>query len=439
MDAATYALSLGAPSKQLRETISNFLQERLQSKLDKLKDDDTDQREKLLTDFLPENWISDAARRVLQIQQVTHALKFTHPDAMGSSLSVAGNPRVGELHVGTHTLGGAAAPDVVGNAAALDVYKFLRLIVDGRSLVERAIGNDPALAAALSDHPEQAKQWMAAFASLTLPKGQPASHELAKQIYWPLGDGQYHLLAPLFPTSLAHVVWNTLREDRFSDAAKAARDARRARVSHPQGYREYPDVAVQKFGGSKPQNISQLNSERHGENYLMPSLPPSWHREPIRPPLGMASVFHRLFGRRPRVRDVTRILREFRVSAENADSSLRIRNKRAELVGYVRDELLQFSAEMHELEAGWSLLPHCRLNTNEQCWLDPWRAESDEVFASLRRRGDWRDDVCRRFGNWLNATLTTLRTPMSQAEAAHWTDVLEKELRIIRMEIDIDG
>ncbi|MFM0030744.1 type I-F CRISPR-associated protein Csy1 [Paraburkholderia madseniana] len=439
MDAATYALSLGASSKQLRETISNFLQERLQSKLDKLKDDDTDQREKLLTDFLPENWISDAARRVLQIQQVTHALKFTHPDAMGSSLNVAGNPRVGELHVGTHTLGGTVAPDVVGNAAALDVYKFLRLIVDGRSLLERAIGNDPALAAALSDHPKQAKQWMTAFASLTQPKGQPASHELAKQIYWPLGGGQYHLLAPLFPTSLAHVVWDTLREDRFSDAAKAARDARRAGVSHPHGYRQYPDVAVQKFGGSKPQNISQLNSERHGENYLMPSLPPSWQREPIRPPLGMVSVFHRLFGCRPRVREVTRILRELRVSAEKADSSLRIRNKRAELVGYVRDELLQFSAEMHELEAGWSLQPHCHLNANEQCWLDPWRAESDEVFALLRRRGDWRDGVCRRFGNWLNATLTTPRTAMGQAEAAHWADVLEKELRMIRMEIDIDG
>ncbi|CAB3804950.1 type I-F CRISPR-associated protein Csy1 [Pararobbsia alpina] len=438
MDAATHALSHGDSRKQLRETILNFLQERLQSKLDKLKDDDADQREKFVTDFLPENWISFAARRVLHIQQVTHALKFTHPDARGSSLSVAGNLQVGELHVGTHTLGGTVVPDVVGDAAALDVYKFLRLIVDGRSLLERAIANDPALAAALSDHPEQASRWMAAFASLTQSKGQLASHELAKQIYWPLGGGQYHLLAPLFPTSLVHVVWNTLQEDRYADAAKAARDARRAGVSHPQGYREYPDVAVQKFGGSKPQNISQLNSERHGENYLVPSLPPSWHREPIRPSLGMASVFHRLFGRRPCVREVTRILREFRGSAENADSSRRVRNKRAELVAYVRDELLQFGAEMHELKAGWSLQLHCRLNTDEQCWLDPRRAESDEVFASMRCRGDWRDGVCRRFGNWLNATLTTPCTPMGQAEAAHWADILEKELRMIRIEIDID-
>jgi CRISPR-associated protein Csy1 len=139
MDAATHALSLGAASKQLRETISNFLQERLQSKLDKLKDDDADQREKLLTDFLPENWISDAARRVLQIQQVTHALKFSHRHAKGSNVSVAGNPQVGELHVGTHILGSKVVPDVVGAAGALDVYKFLRLVVDGRSLLERVL------------------------------------------------------------------------------------------------------------------------------------------------------------------------------------------------------------------------------------------------------------------------------------------------------------
>lgn len=38
--------------------------------------------------------------------------------------------------------------------------------------------------------------------------------------------------------------------------------------------REYPNLAVQKFGGTKPQNISQLNSER-GWQQLSAGLSPA--------------------------------------------------------------------------------------------------------------------------------------------------------------------
>jgi hypothetical protein len=47
------------------------------------------------------------------------------------------------------------------------------------------------------------------------------------KVYWPLGEGRYHLLAPLFAIALVQVVWAGIREDRFSDEAKAARE-------HPQ-------------------------------------------------------------------------------------------------------------------------------------------------------------------------------------------------------------
>lgn len=438
MEESSNSLSPPTTSQQIRSAILGFLQERLQPKMDKIKEDDDEQRQQLLAVYQPESWLPDAVRRVCQIQQVTHALKFTHPDAKGSSLNSAGNSAAGEHQVGTHTIGDQLVTDVVGNAAALDVYKFLRLSVGGKSLLDYACIQDPALAAALSNDAEQASTWMAAFLTLAQAKGQPASHKLAKQIYWPLGKGEYHLLAPLFPTSLVHRVSKTIREDPFSESAKAAREARRAGVSHPQGYREYPNVVIQNFGGSKPQNISQLNSERHGENFLLPSLPPTWKSESIRPPLRMESVFDRLFGNRPEVKRLTRILREFLASVEDADSNQRIRNKRCELAGYICDELLQFAAELNELDAGWSLTPECRLNPAEQCWLDPERSKVDEAFAAERRRGDWQDDVCRRFGNWLNARLNTEKTPMGSAEAQHWHGVLDKELSMIRMELDFN-
>lgn len=433
--------SLAPPDSvmHIKAEINRFLQERLQPKLDKLKPEDDAQRQTLLQDYSPASWIPDAARRVGQIQQVTHALKYTHPDARGSSLSVGGNPTAGEAVVGTHTVADTLSPDVVGNAAALDVYKFLRLSVGEKTILDLATLDDPALASALSDDPDSAQAWMSAFATLTQAKGQPASNKLAKQVYWPIDDGRYHLLAPLFPTSLVHGVWRRIREDRFSDEAKAARQAKRDELAHPHGYREYPNVAIQNFGGTKPQNISQLNSERYGENFLLPSLPPSWKSAEVRAPLGVNSVFDRIFGNRPRVRELVRILREFLVSVERAGSNIRIRDKRVELAALIRDEAFQYAAELREaLAPGWTQQPECLLNSDEQCWLDPDRARNDADFATLREWGDWPDEICRRFGNWLNARLTTANTPMGAVEAAHWSDVLEKEMRLMRMEVADD-
>lgn len=434
---------------QIRAVIKGFLQERLQPKLDEIRkkedklieNDKLQQlkmdRQRLMDAHEPETWVADAARRVGQIQQVTHAIKFTHPDARGTNLEAPGNCNADSLTVGTHTIYENCRSDVVGNAAALDVYKFLRLEVDGKTLLKRAIEADPALQTALSADKNQAEAWMTAFANITSPKDGLASHKLAKQIYWPLGNSEYHLLAPLFSTSLADAVWNTIRKDRFSETAKAAREACRTGNSHPEGYREYPDIAIQKFGGTKPQNISQLNSERHGENYLLPSCPPTWVSGRVHPPLGVSSVFDGWFGRRKTVRELTRILRDFLVSVQ-AVNNIRVRDKRAELIGYIRDELLQFAAEVHELPGGWSREKNCQLNEDEKCWLDPWRAEDDDIFALMCRLGNWKDTVCKRFGNWLNARLTSTTLPMGENEAREWHSVLDGELRMIYMEIDIN-
>ena len=423
----------------LKAVIQNFLQERLQSKLDKLNEDDDEERQTLTNAYQPEIWIADAARRVNQIQQVTHAIKFTHPDAKGTSLNLPGNDAAGELSVGTHTIRNQYIPDVVGNAAALDVNKFLRLEVDGKTILDRAMEGDTSLQAAFSSDSTQAQSWMSAFSEITNSKGGASSHKLAKQVYWPLGNGEYHLLAPLFPTSFVHDIWSTVREDRFSDSAKAARAARRAGEAHPHGYREYIDVVIQQFGGTKPQNISQLNSERYGENYLLSSCPPNWHSESIKPPLRMDSVFDGSFGRRKEVRELTRILRDY-LSKVQTVNNVRIRDKRAELVAYTRDELLTYAAEIRSLPSGWSQHPECRLNIEEQCWLDPGRSKFDEFFASIYLRGDWQDGICERFANWLNARIRDSREslPMGDAEALEWQTVLDKELRMIRMEINTD-
>jgi CRISPR-associated protein Csy1 len=430
-------MSSSLDSIRIRTAIEAFLAERLQAKLDVTKD--AAKQKELREGHVPATWLADAARRADQIQQVTHGLKYTHPDARGSSLNSAGNPAAGTHFVGSHSLNDRYEPDVVGNAAALDVYKFLRLTVDGQTLLALAIAGDPALAAALSDDPNEAAAWVAAFATLADPRGTPTSHALAKQVYWPLGNDDYHLLAPLFPSSLTHQVWTTISQDRFGEEAKVARAARRDRQPHPHGIREYPDLAVRKFGGTKPQNISQLNSERRGENYLLAALPPTWRSDPVRPPLHVETIFGPWFGNRRRVRLLTDGLRKYLVSVRNPGrNNLAIRQNRADWVDAITAELLQFAAELHELPAGWSADPDCRLHPAERCWLDPRRGLDDSDFAAARAATDWQGAICERFGHWLNARIDTERTPMSEAEFHAWRGELNGHLRLLREDLDHD-
>ncbi|MCF3997914.1 type I-F CRISPR-associated protein Csy1, partial [Pseudomonas aeruginosa] len=121
------------------------------------------------------------------------------------------------------------------------------------------------------------------------------------------------------------------------------------------GFSEYPNLAIQKFGGTKPQNISQLNSERYGENWLLPSLPPHWQRQDQRAPIRHSSVFEHDFGRSPEVSRLTRTLQ--RLLAKTRHNNFTIRRYRAQLVGQICDEALQYAARLRELEPGWSATP----------------------------------------------------------------------------------
>lgn len=415
---------------EIRSGIEAFLKERFDTKTEKLTPDDP-KYQALVEQFQFDTWINDAARRVGQLQVVTHSLKPIHPDAKGSNLYAPPESLTSHNVVGSHTLPADFSGDVVGNAAALDVYKFLKLEVEGKSLLERALENDTEFAKALSDNPEQAQAWISAFAAITEPRGEHASHTHAKQLYWLVGDDAlenegFHLLAPLYATSLAHRVFQTINHDRFSEEAKEARKAKREGKYAEHPVHNYPNLAVQKMGGTKPQNISQLNSERRGENLLLASLPPSWNVRDIRPPLKVSTVFADpgVFGSRTEVRSLIRDLKRFLEANPAAD--MHTRDLRDDYTAMLMDELALFAMQMHSLPAGWSDNETCELSVEETFWLDPGRATEDAAFRDARKATDWADDIRHRFANWLNSALGE-KLPLGDVEFRHWQKALAKD------------
>ena len=416
-------------SAELRAVIDDFLNKRLADKLDGIKGDNPEdeaqrqqRRNELHLQFQPATWLEDAARRASQIQAVTHSLKPIHPDAKGTNLYCPPVKLASVPVVGSHCLGDEFAGDVVGNAAALDVYKFLKLDHEGQSLLALSASDDVNLAHALSDDPMQAQAWMEAFASLTRPRGQLSSHTLAKQLYWPVGadphdDASYHLLAPLYASSLAHKVYQTLRQDDgYLEEVKAARAAKKAGLYNDRPVREYPNLAVQQLGGTKPQNISQLNSERRGHNSLLASLPPVWRRIELKPLLGSESMFPR-YGRRAGVKAALRDLLAFLKT--DPTRNLATRQRRAALVDMLIDEFLQFCAELRSLPPGWSQQADCALTDLHARWLDPAGCAQADAAFSRRSPTDVAERVSAAFATWLNAQMRPT-LPVGDPEFEAW-------------------
>lgn len=426
---------MDAAIQKIEETITTFLKQRLSDKLAKEKDDG---KRKILRDaYQPWAWLNDAASRVGRIQLVTHVLKYSHPDARGTNLNSTGCRAAGEDLVGTHTLNREVRFDVVSDSGAAflgktvsEIRDFLGLKVDGTALWQRARDKDSTLLAALPGDSQENQAWIEAFSSLTATEGPPTSHQLAKQVYWPVNDEGYHLLQPMFPSTLVQRTYTILREV-YSETVREARKARRDRKQHSHGYRDWPNRVTQKFGGTKPLNISQLNAERNGEVWLLPAIPPLWRQIGVRPPTRVSSFFNK--------KSLPQALYQMAydlgtfLGAVKDKNNIDIRLEAGRRISNIIDELIQHSRSIQLLPAGWSANSECDLPDTERYWLDPWF--DDRGFQQQRDSTDWQHDIAERFGNWLNAQLRRRKLPVGDAEFRQWRREFEKELESIIREM----
>lgn len=369
------------------------------------------------------DWLDDAAKRAKQITLVTHAPKFTHGDAKGVGARV--EPGEGGEYLSTASLS-AAAIDVIGNAAALDIANLLLLEVNGERLVDRIVAGDPSSLAPFAREQGQLAVWCDGL-SLALAGGEVTTHSLAKQIYFPVGEGEYHLLSPLFASSLCHALHRRIDQARFGDDAIDARDARRKGEFTDTTVVEFPALAELHFGGTKPQNVSLLNSKRHGRAYLLSCQPPTWQSHLTAPE--SEAHFWRRYGERawPITRELIRFLR----SVEHKDNNDTIKRRRAELIEELVAELHHYSAELRTLPAGWSRNIAEPLGDAFSHWLDPHR-DPTVPFG-------WENEVGLAFGRWLNQHLQKQVAHIGDAETDVWQRLLARELRLLVLDLkDLD-
>jgi CRISPR-associated protein Csy1 len=256
----------------LDETIVTFLSERKAAKLKGVSD--FEQIQKIEETFYPENWLPDAAKRAGQLSLVSHPSKFTHPSAKTSSIIFENTSVANGFLCSTNV---QSELDVFGNAAALDVYKFLSLVLaDGKTVLAHLEENTDTIQRQFNFSSVSFDELRDNFLAIKQDKSSKVrtSGQL-KQIYFPV-ENDYHLLSILTPSGLMFALKEKIQHIRFSEETKLAREAEKNNAFHENGFDELYDLTVIGFGGTKPQNISVLNSKYGGTAYLLPSIPPSF-------------------------------------------------------------------------------------------------------------------------------------------------------------------
>ncbi|ENP0850938.1 type I-F CRISPR-associated protein Csy1 [Vibrio parahaemolyticus] len=238
--------------------------------------------------FSLSNWLPDAAKRAGQISISSHLCTFSHPSARknknGYVSSVIAKNRAqadGFLRSGNVSV----EVDALGNAAALDVYKFLSLeMADRRSLLTH-IEQGSELAQGLLTQPNTDYQTLReGFLKMIDTDQEAISSSKVKQVYFPVAEGEYHLLSLLTHSGHLFELRQRLDALRFGEEVKQARECRKNGQFYPDGYQEIFGLTTIGFGGTKPQNISVLNNKNAGKAHLLASTPPELKPRNLRLP-----------------------------------------------------------------------------------------------------------------------------------------------------------
>lgn len=434
--------------KQVQAAIEDFLKaqydkkaEPILKKLDKAEEgseDETELREQLegyRQKYLKDNWISDAATRMAsQLNFGTHISKGVHSSSKGSSVIFNQVRRLPTGVLGSQSVKSGSL-DATGNAAALPLAGFFNQPLEGSQLKIRDVITDyPELIGdQLSSDPEASQRYLHVFkAKLSGQLDQPINDELNKQMLWPADPHQtsdYICITPLYPSVLAHEVYQRITELRYSDANKQARDDRFKKTATHSSYVSLVDLGFVRLGGTKSQTVGQLNNQQGGRNLLLSSIPPNFSSRGFSVSSGASSVFGKNFVylcREPLER-LYEVIESNRHTMDERDS------RKDAAFDLIEEILVYLDAFKKAQPAGWS--KDYSLHLSEKLWLDPDRGklEGEEDFAQDRAKEAWLQDLPTRFGMWLQGHLKQKFTSQSDGftkpELSEWQTHFEQAIK----------
>jgi CRISPR-associated protein Csy1 len=215
----------------MTQSINVFLNERkeqwLKERLKKAQNDSeiAELNRQANDKFSPKQWLPDAAKRVGQLSMVSHPSKFSHPSAKTSTvIALAQYSADGYLRSGNISY----PLDVFGNAAAMDVYKFLSIeLSNGKSILENLEQDVELLSDYFKVSQLEYEVLRTDFLKIKAIDSSSKTDHLVKQVYFPIQEQEYHLLSILTASGVVTELKKRIDYLRFSDETKNAKENRK--------------------------------------------------------------------------------------------------------------------------------------------------------------------------------------------------------------------
>ncbi len=415
----------------LDSAIAEFLQNKKQDYLKKKVKTNTSEEEKL--NFAQEaqdkynltNWLIDASKRAKQLSLSSHPAKFVHPDAKASSIIADskqendGLLRSGNVEVEL---------DVFGNAAALDVEKFLRIsLQDNITVLQHLEENTGLIRQQFSPSGVDYEEIRTGFLQIKHSDLNQTSEKL-KQVYFPV-EKDYHLLSPLIPSGIIFKLKQKINELRFSDENKTLREElKKAKPEPVQGkITEIYDLTAVGFGGTQSQNISIQNAQNGGVSFFLASMPPPLEKRSVQPPkrdFFESCLWGGLF---------KSDFDQFHKILSWRKNNLEIRDKRDDVVLNAISKVKRLLDRMREITHGWSKNDtYSNLPGWQKIWLD-------DDYAAIRddekQNQNYLAQAQSYFANWFinhYKQATKDNKLLGDDDIAHIKDLLKQEQDLLK-------
>ena len=379
-------------------------------------------KEQAKHDFSLEVWMPNAAKRAKQLSIVSHPAKFSHPSAKTTSI-INGSKKNDD---GLLKSGNVSVElDVFGNAAALDVYKFLSLkLNDERSILEHLEQNSDEIKQQFAvglDFEELKNDFLAI-------KQDESSSEftssLVKQIYFPI-DSDYHLLSVLSSSGLITTFKQRIDKMHFAEKDQQTKKDKKDGKYSKHEYSNIREITKIGFGGTKPQNISYLNSKSGGISYLLNSVPPPLTTRKIRLPT--KNFFSQTLWSKAFEKDFS----YFHKILDDNRKNVVIRDKRDDVILTVIYKVANFVKVVRNTPVGWSDSDsYVSLQKWQKIWLDnKYEAERDDNDDYLQQA---HRDCAKWFLNTYEYVLKKQKLNFDDIDLQHVIKVIDDDMEALK-------
>lgn len=309
--------------------LNNKIQVTIEQKQKKLKASFTEEdAKKIRDDYEPLNWINKVVENIDELfLNVSHVAKLTHSSNQAISLKDNSESTDYPYLITTQTIGTEYLDSGYSDARYSPIAQFLSYpVANSDKQLGQHLAENEVYFSKISDDEAERLYWSEEIQKAYQPK-QIRSHTLAKQIYMPLDNDDYHLVSPMYSSSLAHEIYLSIKDAHDKD--KPIKKARKAKEWHEGTYISYPNVATLGITKSMHQNVSSLNGQRLGLLYLFPALPPQWKVSP-NPPTTLKQLFNQTYPKQ---------------ALAHISSLLYVLNKKELFINYDRKQALKDSVE----------------------------------------------------------------------------------------------